>query len=352
MAHEMIESDNGVYYKKAAWHHRGIVSAEEMTPLEAAEKGGFLWEVEQAPCLGVLEDGTTVEGLGFWMNVRKDTNTCLGIVKSRYHVLQNKEFIDTICSIAEDDKKLKVHSMGTFGGGSVIYASVQLDSFGVGLKKADVSHVYADFVNGHDGRYMYHAFPSAIRLVCANTVRFAVEAAGQPTDGRKKKKQAQDGVFFKHTPALGSRVVEARGAILGFKKRAEVFATQAEDLSNKVLKAQEVGLYFAKIYQAKFGRFMTTAKTKEEHRLLTRQENILGQWLCNYSQDEKQQSFGIQGTAWAAFNSVTQWADHQKTIRCSSEVDNDRAEHRHFGNMFGDSAKTKQLALSEALALL
>lgn len=357
MSHEIIEGLDKVFSTEKTWHGLEIRDVGTDDPRKIAEII-LPWEPKLAPVVGIPEDVVLLEhngesfvntkdlinSGGFSMRYRDDTNQVIpnAVVQGRYESLANKgedSFTDIICELASEDKTVKIASIGSFNGGEVVFASIFLDSFGVGLKKADETQLFADFVNGHSGRYRYHAFPSATRMICANTVAFAVEAA-------------KEGVSFKHTKSLKDRIVEAKMAILGFKKQSKDYAKQATAMSKKALPAAELVKYFTKIYERQFGSFVIEVKNLDDERKHNRQEKILGQWLENNSLDEDNQNFGIQGTTWCAFNAVTKWAEHQKTIRCGSENESVREAHRKFANMFGDAKKVKQIALEEALAIL
>ena len=58
---------------------------------------------------------------------------------------------------------------------------------------------------------------------------------------------------------------------------------------------------------------------------------------------------GISGTAWVAYNSVSQWADHQSVVRGQTELQ--RADSRLASVWFGAAAEFKTRAFDAALAL-
>ena len=58
---------------------------------------------------------------------------------------------------------------------------------------------------------------------------------------------------------------------------------------------------------------------------------------------------GVKHTAWAAFNAVSEWADHQRKFR--GRDDRDRAEGRLNSVWFGSSHQIKQKAYATALEL-
>lgn len=58
---------------------------------------------------------------------------------------------------------------------------------------------------------------------------------------------------------------------------------------------------------------------------------------------------GMEGTAWAALNSVTEFVDHERSTRGDSE--RDRAENRLSSVVWGSGAEIKEAALAAAVAL-
>ena len=78
------------------------------------------------------------------------------------------------------------------------------------------------------------------------------------------------------------------------------------------------------------------------------QRRLLEQLLDNFEHPSNTLP-GIAGTAWAAYNAVSHWADHQSVIRGKSE--DQRADGRLFSIWFGSAAGLKQEAFESALAL-
>ena len=75
---------------------------------------------------------------------------------------------------------------------------------------------------------------------------------------------------------------------------------------------------------------------------------VLDQILANYA-NERNSLPGIQGQAWAAYNAVSEYADHQKAVRGKTELD--RADNRLNSAWFGASNQLKQTAYASALQL-
>lgn len=73
---------------------------------------------------------------------------------------------------------------------------------------------------------------------------------------------------------------------------------------------------------------------------------ILGRWASNFDADRAATLHGPN--AWCALNAVTQWFDHQRPTRASSDVA--RSDSQTFGRLWGISAAAKSKAMGMALA--
>ena len=75
--------------------------------------------------------------------------------------------------------------------------------------------------------------------------------------------------------------------------------------------------------------------------------SVREQILANF-EDDAQTLPGIRGTAWAAFNAVSQYTDWQRPTRGPSDAKRDN--NRLASMWFGDSAAVKRRAWSTALS--
>ena len=71
-------------------------------------------------------------------------------------------------------------------------------------------------------------------------------------------------------------------------------------------------------------------------------------FYANYDNDRNTLP-GIKHTAWALYNSVSEWSDHQRRVRGKGELA--RVESRLVSNWFGTSHRIKQVAYGSALEL-
>lgn len=117
----------------------------------------------------------------------------LGVVGSEYGVVQNSkafEFIDFIEKVS--GVAPKIETAGRLGNGERIFITARLgeDAY---LSPGDNIKNYVVFTNSHDGSGAVMAFFTPIRVICQNTLNFAI-------------RECQNKVVFKHTKHVGKRL--------------------------------------------------------------------------------------------------------------------------------------------------
>lgn len=167
MAHGIMENDtmfsaHGI----VPWHGLGTVVQEAPTSEDAIRLAGLDWDVIQEPiyCAGkVVPD--------CFGNVRSDTLDTVGIITSKYRVVQNRDafaFVNDI--MAQKDVLCRYETAGSLWNGKKVWLLVELPGrFILG----DETKNYLWFCNSHDGKSALKAGTSVIRVVCNNTLTAA-----------------------------------------------------------------------------------------------------------------------------------------------------------------------------------
>lgn len=101
-------------------------------------------------------------------------------------------------------------------------------------------------------------------------------------------------------------------------------------------------------YQRENRRYVENVIEEQSDRERERLQRIYEQVLENFNNPGNTLP-GVAGTAWAAFNAVTEYADHQRGTRGRDEAD--RADNRLYSNWFGSSNDIKQVAYEQALVM-
>ena len=339
MSHEITSTDGLVLANnEEAWHGLGTVVSHAPTLEEAFKLAGLDWTVEQHP-LNAVE--TTEEGkrvvypVGTHvLNIRSDTKEQLGEVGSKYEIIQNDELMQFIEDVFKVSKtEIFVETAGSIRGGKRTWALVRLGQFNVRGTEDEIA-TYALFTNGHDGLQGFIVTPTGIRVVCKNTMNAAL------SDSRIVK--------LKHTRNVKERVVIAQECLGVALDNIDKLETSINTLAGSNVTVSDVQGFFLKVYQTYYSPIVTNPTTKSEQRAHTRAINTIAKWSTNMD-DDKQRIKGIEGTTWAAVNAVTQWADHERTVRVNDN--RSEAESRVESNLYGSSAKFKRHVFETGLSI-
>jgi phage/plasmid-like protein (TIGR03299 family) len=326
MAHE-IDLTTGraaaFYAGEPAWHRLGTVVKDARTSAEAINLAGLDWTVEQRAMAAAGPSGW-IPVPNTLANVRSDTNAVLGVVSSYYRPFQNLEafaFMDELVG----EKLAMFETAGSLKGGKRVWMLARIpQTYHVGA--ADEIQPYVLLTNGHDGGAALRMIPTSVRVVCWNTLTLALS-----------KSTASEGITIFHFGELADRVQRAREALGLAVKRFETFEADANRLAQRQLTAAELATYFANYLPAGDSKSSKTLRMK-----------MLDSLLANF-ENERQNLPGIRGTAWAAYNAVSEYADHTKGT--SGKGDNERLDNRVNSIWFGSANSLKQKAFEDALAL-
>ncbi len=301
------------------WHRLGITVSDAQTSAEAIKLAGLNWGVEQCP-LFTRREGVERAVTGRVANVRADSGAVLGVVGTSYRVFQNQSAFDFFDAIVQE--RLAVfETAGALKNGRHVWMLARLPKT-LRVAGEDEIRPYILLTNSHDGSRALRMIPTTIRVVCANTLNLAL--------GRSS---ATEGLTVYHSECLEQRVTEARTKLGVITTRIDEFEQQVQALARRTMSRTALADYFTKLV---------------EDRAEDTQKRMLGMFLANL--DHHTNSLpGIRGTAWAAYNSVSQWADHQSVVRGQTEIQ--RADSRLHSVWFGASAELKSRAFDAAVEL-
>lgn len=369
MAHEITSTDGVVLNQQPAWHGLGIVVDEAPTIKEALKLAGLEWEVLQTPVQATMSvgyesltdderetlmlkgviDGITAHDTMFdvrrevpshVVNYRSDTGQTLGVVGKGYKPVQNSELAEFVSGIA-DRENIKVETAGSLKAGKRVWFLLPTPEV-ITLPGDDVVKPYVLISNGHDGASSLWGMATSVRVVCNNTLGFALKnAEGLASEGKAFR--------FSHTGGIMDRVEEARGMIGDAVRGVEQFREQLQSLVRVQMTEQTLQEFFVGVYAASWGMPATNPANEAEERALKRCYDRVAQWLVNFGQGAGADGASAKGTAWGALNAVTEWSDHDRTVQAG---DRPVWEARADSNLFGTSARFKKDAFAAAMALV
>lgn len=311
--------------KGAPWRAKGAVNVEDCkTSEEVMNKARLNFTVDKCPivakmpfdpenCDNMLD--MLAKGEAFTHNkdmymgcpsafatYRTDVNVPLGLVKSKYEIVQNinafKFFDDAI-----GKNKAIWQTAGAFGNGERIFVSAKLPS-NIRVNN-DVVDNYLVFSNSHDGTSGVNILFTPIRVICQNTLNAAI-------------KTSEQFVRFRHTASVHNNI-DTASDLLGI---VDVKRLELEEMFNSLTKIKltdkQVKEYIAKIHLTEgefenvnmidnvhgldrlFARQFTIV---EDSKISTRKLNIITQTFDYYQNGIGQKE--IAGTAWGAYNAIT-----------------------------------------------
>jgi len=328
MAHE-IDTTTGkaaiFVTGEAAWHRLGKVVSNAKTSEEAIKLACLDWQVEQwnLRAMNMVEQGVFEEcEVGTHVaNVRSDTGSLLGIVGSNYRVFQNRQAFDFMDAIVQD-KLAMFETAGAIRGGRRVWMLARLPKE-IRVAGDDLVNPYILLTNSHDGSMALRMIPTTVRVVCNNTLNLALRRAA-----------STEGLVISHHESLEQRVAEARTKLGVIVSRMDEFADQAQALARKSLNSEELANYFTSLVNGRSEK---------------QQKKLLESFAVNFD-NERNNLPGIGRTAWAAYNAVSEWADHQMGAGAGSNTDK-RIEGRLNSIWFGQANAFKQMAFTQAMEL-
>ena len=331
MAHEIDQTTGraAVFVTgEPAWHRLGTIIERAATSAEAIGLAGLDWTVAQWPIRAFdPDDNATEAGVpDVVANVRTDTKAVLGVVGRRYRVFQNREAFDFMDALV-GDKLALYETAGSLHGGRRVWMLARIPKeYRAGSD--DLIKPYVLLTNTHDGSQALRMIPTAVRVVCQNTLNLALRESGV------------EGLSISHHPRLESRIQEARAKLGIIAARFDKFDEELHAMLAKDVSVPEAQGYFRGLSGVDL--------PSQSERQRNGRERVYGQMLANFDNDRNTLP-GVRHTAWAAYNAVSEWADHQKATRGSNAAE--KLNRRLDSIWFGAAHQLKQAAYHGALEL-
>ena len=306
--------------QKLAWHGLGQVLNNPMDSATAMKEACLDWNVVQKNLCHKIEKMDSIETVELPNtigNFREDTQELLGVVKGRYKPVQNQECFSFLDSLNQDGI-VRYETAGALGQGERIFMAAQM----AGDWKVGNDQVaqYLLCFNSHDGSSSLEIIPTAVRVVCANTLSLA----------RKGK-----GFKMKHTTNVQEKMNLA-------SKMFEVCQKDMEQWIKIQNKMNETGFSnedFKKLIEVLCPIDSEMNKQAKE-RASEKRISLFSIWQGEKTQPQNK-------TAWAALNAITFYEDHSDEHILKGNVN----ESRFLRSTEGKGNETKQKAQELILEL-
>lgn len=154
--------------RETPWHGLGTSVEEAPDSKTAIRLAGLDWNVTQ-------EDVYTESGIlipGFKANKRETDGQFLGMVTDRYRICQNADAFDFTDSLLGEG--VTYETAGSLINGKRVWLLARLEGRMMTDEQIDP---YLVFTNSHDGKGAIRVAITPVRVVCQNTLNFALEKA-------------------------------------------------------------------------------------------------------------------------------------------------------------------------------
>ncbi len=297
MSHEVETNGTEAAFaslREPAWHGLGTVFNEEVTTAQMLELAHLdNWNVRLEP---VYVQGVPAERFAVPSFAVVRTNPfdgeadVLSVVGQRYKVLQNEELFDFGATLGSG---ARWETAGSIKKGRVVFGSLALeretvlDPNGV----ADKVNTYMLLHTSHDGSVSVQASITPVRVVCANTLNFALRSVKQSFK-------------IRHTQTLDGKMAAAREALGLAERYMDDFDKAAQALFAVPVTDSQVEDIFATAYPKPDKDASKAAVTRWENKRVA-----VGEILFSDT------TYAVKDTAWGVLNALTENLDWNRGVR-------------------------------------
>jgi phage/plasmid-like protein (TIGR03299 family) len=225
MASGIVQEVDEIYSNEGTEWHGSAILTKVITKKEVQR---ILWSIAQSPALVEIDGSKIVLPnhkvlCADMRGVRTDLDESNGIIplhipKNGYQVITNEQVWDMMES-ALKDLDATITSVGTLEGGKKFFISVSIGESEMIVNK-DKFKFFINFVTSHDGTIAMIVYDSSMRIVCMNTLRWSMQAAGDVNFRIMHTKNAE--LALKNLPELINAILTGRAE---FKDVMEYLAT-------------------------------------------------------------------------------------------------------------------------------
>lgn len=329
MSHEITERADGTAETfqtlVPAWHGLGVTVAEAPNSADAIKLAGLDWTVSKVDAFArTVKTVDQVDHYQFHKAddyraiIRDDNGRVLGFVTDKYVPVQNVQAFDFLDGLKQDGI-VKYETAGSLRGGKAVWVLAKTDSI-IEVAPGDRVQPYILFSTTHDGTGSIRILPTTVRVVCNNTLTVALGRHGT-------------GITLRHDGTVTERL----------KAVTEIVRHATGKISLKLADAAK--LVQRKLDKSEFAKFvddllpLDPESARPQLRLKARE-----QLAWNFYSNPRQNLPGIERSAWAAYNALSELTDHQSRFRS--------IESRFNSIVEGTANALKQKAFDNLVALV
>lgn len=345
----------------AGWTGLGqaIPAEEARDPAAIAARCQADYMIVQRPVYQQLPDGSFQVIPDRAAIVRNDDNYVTGIASDTRYAVEYRQPRDIFEAFRDQlaAEKLTISHAAVLARGARVAVCALLPpdhSFNVGGESDRVDQ-YLTLSTGYDGKHGTRRTLGSIRVVCANTLAYAIDDAQRNGKLRSisASQKLQADTLAKMVAGMAGDVVKGDGAggladmIAKASKAARAQREVFNAMANQNISAIDLARYFGDVLEIDIAQLNQVAPDGRPV-ISTKSRNMLSALAAAY--DTAPGSAWAHGNVWGALNAVTYYATHAKTCRDTAGAGAGAA--RYASNLDGDAAKLKARALVLANSLV
>ncbi len=309
------------YQGQQPWHGLGNRLAPKQSIDTWTRAAGLDWEIESSEVRFVSGNGNLGAIHAFpdqRVLYRSDTKAPLAVVSSRYQIVQPAEILEFYRDLTLAGN-FELETAGSLLGGRKFWALAKTGHTGV-LKSKDEIQGYLLLATACDGTLATTAQFTAVRVVCANTLKIAL---GESTGAVK----------VPHRSQFDAQAVKRQ---LGIAVSSwDAFMVRTKALAERKLTDSAAEAFLRKV-------LTYPAPDRDGQVVNERAMKAVSELYAGRGKGSTLSS--AAGTAWGILQAVTEFCDHHRQARSE--------DHRRTSAWFGQGAVIKQKAWDEALKLV
>jgi phage/plasmid-like protein (TIGR03299 family) len=313
-------------HSEKAWHGLGQVVENAMTAEEAISLANLDYEVYKTtihPLVdGMPNNGDAIEDK--FAIMRKDNDAYLGLVGSRYEIVQNRDAFGFFDAIIDSGEAI-FETAGALGKGERIFVTAKLPEDM--LVAGEPCNKYIILTNSHDGTSSIIAGFTTVRIVCNNTLQAALH-------GLENK------VSIQHRSGAKERLTEAYKVMNIASKYMGEVEQVFNEFAKKPISDIELKKYITNVMQPIIKGSTEAEKEILSTRLKNQVESIYEFALSHPTQTTN----AARGTIWGAYNSISGYYNY------SHKFKND--EQKFNSQLFGNANTRIEKAFKKAYDLV
>lgn len=218
--------------RQPVWNGLGTDVSDCRSVEEALCRSGLDFTVRQADIM--TDDEYPIALPGFKANIKND-GTPLGIVSTKYKVVQNEDAFAFLDDLAEEGMKFE-RAGGLQNGRKVFVLARMPDRYFI---SGESIAPYIVFINSHDGSGSIKVLMTPIRMICLNMLNLAVRNATRSWSAAHSGDVAYKLEDAKNTLLYADKYMQELSVTIDQLKRTKVSDSTVFDMVKKLIPTNE-----------------------------------------------------------------------------------------------------------------